>query len=128
MALRAETVTYQADGLQMVSHFYAGDAISGPRPGILVFPEAFGLGDHARARAARLAGLGYAALASDLHGESKLFQALPDVMPIITALRDQPLHIRARARGAFDALAARAEVNKSKNRRHRLLLWRHHGA
>ena len=114
MTVRHDTITYQADGLNMVSHFYCDDALSGPRPGILVFPEAFGLGDHAKARAKQLAGLGYAALACDLHGDGKIIPALPDVMPIIHALRDNPLLIRARAQGGFDALTARPEVDKAK--------------
>ena len=76
MALRSEILNYQADGLNMLSHLYWDDAKSGPRPGILVFPEAFGLGAHAKGRAERLAGLGYAALACDLHGDGAQIEGL----------------------------------------------------
>ena len=40
-----ETLTYQADGLTMRSQlFFEPGTDSGPRAGVLVFPEAFGLG------------------------------------------------------------------------------------
>ncbi|MGI4755755.1 MAG: dienelactone hydrolase family protein, partial [Janthinobacterium lividum] len=63
----------------MRSELYLGVGI-GARPAVLVFPEAFGLSDHARNRAQRLAELGYAALACDLHGEAALHEDLPKVM------------------------------------------------
>ena len=48
------------------------DAISGPRPGILVVHEWWGHNDYARMRAEMLAKLGYVALAVDMYGEGKL--------------------------------------------------------
>ncbi len=105
-----ETLTYQADGLTMVSHLYVGEG-SGARPGVLVFPEAFGLGDHAKSRAKRLAGLGYAALACDLHGDGRVIGDLAEVMPMLAPLRADPSRIRARAGGGLDALKARPEVD-----------------
>jgi dienelactone hydrolase len=54
--MRTETIEYNADGLHMVSHLYYDETKQGRRPGVLVFPEAFGLGDHAKGRAERIAG------------------------------------------------------------------------
>jgi dienelactone hydrolase len=107
-------VTYAADGLNMVGELHWDETQAGPRPGVLVFPEAFGLGEHAKSRARRLAEQGYVALAGDLHGDGKLFTSLPEVMPAITALRDDPSRIRARAGGALKALAARPEVDAAR--------------
>ncbi len=114
MAVKNETLSYQADGLGMVSQYYVDDSKSGRRPGVLVFPEAFGLGEHAKSRAERLAGLGYAALACDLHGEGKVYSDLQQVMPLLGPLREDPARIRARAKGGLDALLARPEVDSSK--------------
>jgi len=111
MRMKTETVTYRADGLTMKGELHWDETRAGPRPGVLVFPEAFGLGDHAKSRARRLAEHGYVALAGDLHGDGKVFSSLPEIMPAITALRDDPARIRARARGALDLLAARPEVD-----------------
>lgn len=112
--MRSEEITYQADGLSMRSRLYLPDGASGRRPGVLVFPEAFGLGEHTLSSAERLASLGYVALACDLHGEAKLYNELGPVMPLIGALRQAPEHTRARARGALDALTSRPEVDAAK--------------
>lgn len=108
-----ETLTYEADGLKMKSELYL-PAGSGKRPGVLVFPEIFGLSDHARKSAARLAELGYVALACDIHGEGHLYTDLQEVMGVMGPVRENPGKVRARAGGAFDALRARAEVDTSK--------------
>jgi dienelactone hydrolase len=110
----SEILAYRADGLDMKSHLYLGEGGVHPRPGVLVFPEAFGLGDHAKARAERLAGLGYVALACDLHGDGRLIDDFGRLMPLINSLRAEPEHIRARARGGLDALLARPEVDPAR--------------
>lgn len=112
--MTSETLRYGADGLTMVSHLYLPSGASGPRPGVLVFPEAFGLGDHAKGRAQRLAGLGYVALACDLHGDGALIPNLEEVMPLINGLREAPAKMRARAGAALAALTARPEVDASR--------------
>jgi dienelactone hydrolase len=111
--MHTEVLSYDADGLLMQSHLYYVDGPS-RRPGIVVFPEAFGLSQHAKNQAQRLAQLGYIAFAGDLHGEGKLFEDLKSVGPIIEALRNEPAHIRARAKGGLDALVARPEVDASR--------------
>lgn len=109
--MKSEFITYKADGLDMVSQLYWDDSRTGARPGILVFPEAFGLGDHARSRAERLAQLGYAALACDLHGDGRVVPDIAEVMPLLEPLRSDPARTRARASGGLNALRSRAEVD-----------------
>ncbi len=111
--MHSEVLSYEADGLLMQSHLYFNDGPS-ERPGILVFPEAFGLSQHAKNQAQQLAELGYVALACDLHGEGKLFADLASVGPILEGLRKEPAHIRARAKRGLDALVARPEVDAAR--------------
>jgi dienelactone hydrolase len=111
--MHTEVLSYDADGLLMQSHLYFSDGPS-RRPGILVFPEAFGLSQHAKNQAQRLAELGYIALACDLHGEGKLFADLASVGPILEGLRKEPDRIRARAKGGLNALVARPEVDAAR--------------
>jgi dienelactone hydrolase len=108
--VQTRNVTYQADGLSMDAQLFYEPAAD-KRPGILVFPEAFGLGEHALSRAARLASLGYVALACDLHGGREVIRDMDRVMPILGALRRDVSRIRARAQGGFYALKACAEVD-----------------
>jgi dienelactone hydrolase len=84
------------------------------RPGILVFPEAFGLGGHAISRAERLAQMGYIALACDLHGDRRNITDLNAVMTLIGPLRTDVSRTRARALAGFNALKQRAEVDLDK--------------
>jgi dienelactone hydrolase len=111
--MHTEVLSYEADGLLMQSHLYYEDSPS-LRPGILVFPELFGLSQHAKNQAQRLAELGYVTLACDLHGEGKLFPDLKSVGGIAERLRNEPAHIRARAKGGLDALLVRPEVDSAR--------------
>lgn len=103
-------LTYQADGLTMQSQLFFEPA-SSPRAGVLVFPEAFGIGEHAISRAQRLASMGYVALACDLHGDGRLIDDLEQAMGALKPLFTDPSRTRARAVGGLQALAARAEVD-----------------
>jgi dienelactone hydrolase len=111
--MQRETLTYQADGLTMKSEllFEPGE---GRRAGVLVFPEAYGLNEHALTRAERLASMGYAALACDLHGEARVEKDLQAAMGLIGPLYADPSKTRARATGAMRALMGRAEVDSAR--------------
>jgi dienelactone hydrolase len=104
---------YHADDLTMRGALFLPDA-SGPRPGVLVFPEIFGLNDHATGRARRLAEMGYAALACDLHGDRAILAELSQAQKVSSAMRENPLRNRARATPALAAFTARPEVDSNK--------------
>jgi dienelactone hydrolase len=107
--MQHETLIYQADGLSMRSQLFFEPAVD-PRAGFLVFPQAFGLGEHAIERAKRLAALGYVALACDLHGEGRLVDDLQQAMGLLQPLFDNPSRTRARAIAALQVLISRPEV------------------
>lgn len=107
--MRTETVTYEADGLHFKSELFV-EAGTEPKPGVLVFPEAFGLGDHARHRAEGLAKLGYAALACDIHGNGRLVADLGEALGLLKPLYADTKRMRARGLAALMTLKAREEV------------------
>ncbi len=111
--MQQETLIYQADGLTMHSQlfFEPGER---RRAGVLVFPEAFGLGHHAISRAKRLAEEGYVALASDLWGEGRQIEDMQTMMGELGPLTANPQRIRARANAALAALVGRPEVDASR--------------
>jgi dienelactone hydrolase len=111
--MRSETLKYSSDGLTMSSElFYEPGA--GRKPGVLVFPEVFGLGEHALSRARRLAELGYVALACDLHGDRKMLGGMEQAMAFVGAMREDLPRLRKRAQEALAALTARAEVDSGR--------------
>jgi dienelactone hydrolase len=113
MTMRHETLIYQADGLTMKSELFVGSG-EGRRAGVLVFPEAYGLNQHALTQAERLASLGYVALACDLHGEARVIEDLGAAVGMLDPLYADPSKTRARASGAMRALMSRAEVDSGK--------------
>ncbi|HLH37860.1 MAG TPA: dienelactone hydrolase family protein [Bryobacteraceae bacterium] len=85
-----------------------------PRPGVLLVHEAWGLGDYVKQRAERLAEMGYVAFAADMFGEGRQAASTEEGLGWTKALRADVREMRARARLAFDVLAARPEVDSSR--------------
>ncbi|SDT81436.1 Dienelactone hydrolase [Streptomyces sp. TLI_053] len=100
----ARTVEYAADGLTMIGHL-ALPAGAGRRPAVLVGPEGMGLGDVERRRAEALAGLGYVALAFDLHGGRYLGDPEEMLARCLPLLAD-PERMRGIGHAALDVLRA----------------------
>jgi dienelactone hydrolase len=111
--MQRETLSYQADGKSMKSELFYEPGMS-PRPGVLVYPEAYGLNQHALSRAERLASMGYVALACDLHGEALVVQDLKQSIAMLDDLYADPSKTRARAIGGLTALAAHGEVDQTR--------------
>ena len=109
--MQVETLSCKAD-IQMANVLYLPEGAAGV-PGVLVFPDIFGLGEHARERAARLAELGYAALAVDLHGEQRILH-VDAVMPEIERFYADPDRPCARGTAALRALADHPAVDASR--------------
>jgi len=107
-------IEYRDGEVNMRGFLAYDDQLSGKRPGVLVMPEAFGLGDHARQSAERLAALGYVALAADPYGNGFLAKDLQEAMGVAMPLRDDPVKFRQRARVALDTLAALPQVDASR--------------
>ena len=87
---------------------------AGARPGVVLFPEAFGIGEHVMERARRLAALGYAALAADPYGNGAAASDLPKAIELMTAVRSDVEVWRGRAGAALDALVAQPGVDKDR--------------
>jgi len=112
--MHSEVLKYEANGLNLESVLYFDEKKTGKRPAVLVFPEAFGLSEHTKEKAQRLAELGYVTLANDLFGEGKTVNSLEEVMGFIGPLMQNPANISAYAEAGLKALTARPEVDSSK--------------
>src|SRR5262245_54994698 len=80
------------------------------RPGVVLFPDARGVGDAAKECARKLAGLGTAALVADLYGDGTFAAELPEAQRLMNALRADVGCWRQRARAALDNLASHPAV------------------
>jgi dienelactone hydrolase len=109
--MKTQKLEYTSGATRLLGELFWDAARTDRRPGVLVFPEAFGLNDHARERARRLADLGFVALAADLHGEGRVYPDLASLRPAITALYEDRVKWRGIARAARDALVAQPQVD-----------------
>src|SRR6266852_155115 len=109
--MKTGTIEYKDGDVALRGFVAFDDKKAGKRPGVLVMPEAFGLGDHAKQRAERLAGLGYVALAGDPYGDGLEVSNLQDAMKHATPLFADSAKLRKRGRAALDKLASLPEAD-----------------
>lgn len=115
MNISSNPLTYRHGETVMKGEFVFDSARSGPRPGVLVVHEAFGLGDHAIASARRLAEAGYAALAVDLWGNRTQLTEMENVMQTIGGLVADPAAWMGRLDAALAALNGQQGVDPSRS-------------
>ncbi len=112
--MKSEAIEYQVGGQVFRGYLVHDENIQGRRPGVLVVHEAWGLGDHVKRCADRLAELGYVAFAVDMFGEGKVAAETGQGLQWTRALRADVDTMRARIRGAFDTLVARPDVEAAR--------------
>jgi dienelactone hydrolase len=115
-AVQTKAIDYEHDGVKLKGFLAYDDAIKDKRPGVLVFPEWWGLNDYAKTRAKQLAEMGYVAFAADLYGEGKVIDVAhpEDALKMATALRMNVTIWRGRATAALKQLTSHANVDASK--------------
>lgn len=110
-AVKTEVVEYK-DGDQLCEGFLAyDDAAKGKLPGVVVVHEWMGLGDYAKERATKLAGLGYVAFAADIYGKGIRAKDAKEAGQLAGKYKGNLPLLRSRARAAFDTLAKNGRVD-----------------
>src|ERR1700719_129460 len=112
--MKTETIEYKDGDVTCRGYLAYDETKSGKRPGILVMPEALGLGTHAKSRAERLAQLGYVALAGDPYGNGLELAPVQEAIKLATDLFADTAKARNRVRVALDKLASLPQVDASK--------------
>lgn len=110
-AVRTEKVEYRQGDTILKGYLAFNDAESGKKPGILVFPEWWGVNDYARRRAEQLAKLGYVALAADLYGNGAVTTDPKQAGKLAGELRKNRELLRQRGAAAYRVLAADRRVD-----------------
>jgi dienelactone hydrolase len=112
--MKTETIEYKDGDVTLRGYLAYDEPKTGKRPGILVMPEALGLGTHAKRRAERLAQLGYVALAGDPYGNGLELATVQEAIKLATDLFADTAKARKRVRVALDKLASLPQVDASK--------------
>jgi len=103
-------LAYSAEGVEFVGTLFL-PAGSGPAPGVLVAHESPGVTPHTLNAAARLAELGFVALATDYQGGGQVVTDVTEMMRRYGWFMEDPSHIRARLGAALEALKAQPRVD-----------------
>jgi dienelactone hydrolase len=110
-AVVTKTIAYKAEGKKMEGYLAYDDSIKGPRPGVLVVHEWWGLNDYARTRARMLAKLGYTAFAVDMYGEGKQADHPEDAKKFSGEVMSNLPMAKARFEAALDLLRKQPTVD-----------------
>lgn len=112
-AVKTQVVEYDHAGTKLKGFLAYDPTVSSLRPGVIVFPEWWGLNDYAKDRAKQLADMGFVAFAADLYGDGKVIDiAHPqDAQKMATALRANVDVWRGRAEAAMKQLTSRNNVD-----------------
>jgi dienelactone hydrolase len=80
------------------------DAIAGKRPGVLVVHEWWGMNEHSRKQARRLAEAGYVGFALDMYGKGKVATHPQDAQAFVAEVTKDPAVLAARFNAALEQL------------------------
>ncbi|WP_208728249.1 dienelactone hydrolase family protein [Oceanidesulfovibrio indonesiensis] len=103
----SETIEYQQNGQTLEGVLVYDDAVSGPRPGVVIFHAWYGPGEHEKETAVRLAELGYAAFVADVYGTGVRAADSKEASQLATTFYDDRDLMQARALAAVETLGGR---------------------
>ncbi len=110
-----EAVAYNHDGVELEGYLAYDATLSRRRPGVLVVHEWWGLQDHPKERARRLAALGYVAFCLDMYGKGKVSDDVEQAQAWSGAFyTDRAGHGRARAKAGLAVLAKDSRVDPAR--------------
>jgi dienelactone hydrolase len=108
-----KSITYEQAGQKLEGYLAYDDAKSGPRPGVLVIHEWWGLNDYVKSRTRQLAEMGYVAFAADMYGDAKVTRDPKQAQEWSSAVGNGGL-MAPRSKAGLEVLKQQAQTDKSK--------------
>jgi len=112
--VQTQDIRYNHGTVECLGYLAFDETTRDPRPGVLVFHEGLGLGEHIMGQARRVADLGYVVLAADMFGNRREVSDLREMGRILGDLRNDLPTLRARARAALATLASLPQVDATR--------------
>ncbi|MCC6143418.1 MAG: dienelactone hydrolase family protein [Candidatus Hydrogenedentes bacterium] len=110
-AVQLEAVDYEVDGAPFQGFVAYDDANTEAKPGVLVVHEWWGITDHPKESAKKLAELGYVAFVVDMYGKGKVTEDPGKASEWAGEMKTDPKAARTRFTAAMDQLKAREDVD-----------------
>jgi dienelactone hydrolase len=114
-SLVTKTVSYRQGDTELRSYLVYDDSVTSDKkaPGVLVFPEWWGVDDFVKGRADALAKLGYVAFAADMYGDGQITADHNKAQELASAVAGKPV-MRERVQAAYDQLIKTGLIDDSK--------------
>lgn len=113
-AVKSKSVTYKHGDVDCIGYLAWDDAVAGPRPGVLVFHEFWGLDAYAKRRVDQLASLGYIAFGADMYGNGKKADHPNDARALMSEVKANVADWKQRGLEALDVLKSQPQCDKTK--------------
>jgi dienelactone hydrolase len=110
-AVETEEIRYEQGGMAFVGYLAIDPAVEGPRPVVFVVHEWWGLTDHPRQAAEKLARQGFVGFAVDMYGEGKHTDNPQQAGEWAGQVRQHPQGAMATLQAALDAIKDRETVD-----------------
>lgn len=114
VVLKEENVNYTADTAKLVGFVAYNEAISQPRPAVLVIPEWWGMTEYPKMRARQLANLGYIAMVADMYGNGLVADSPSLAGKLATPFYTNPALARSRFMAALNILKSYPQADTTK--------------
>jgi dienelactone hydrolase len=109
--IRSQTVLYKQGDTVLEGYVAYDDAITGPRPGVLLSHQWKGLTAYEKKRAEMLAKLGYVAFAVDIYGRGVRADNPQDASALAAKYKNDRALLRQRVQAGLKAMLERPEVD-----------------
>jgi dienelactone hydrolase len=103
-AIQTKTIEYKQGDTTLEGVLVWDDAVTGPRPGVLVVHQWLGLTNYEKHRAEMLAQLGYVAFCADIYGQGVRPRNVQDAGAEATKFKTDRALLRARANAGLEQL------------------------
>jgi dienelactone hydrolase len=113
--MMTKTLSYEHNGTKLEGYLACDESITGKRkvPGIVIFPEWWGLNDYVKGRADQLAVMGFVAFAADMYGGGQTTTEPAKAKELASQFYGKPL-MAERAQAGLDELLKTGLVDENK--------------
>jgi dienelactone hydrolase len=112
--VKTQEIEYQQGDTPLQGFLAYDDAAKGKRPGVIVVHEWWGMNEHARNQAIRLAKAGYVAFALDMYGKGKIATHPKDAQTFMAEATKDPAVVVARFNAGLEILKKQPQVDADK--------------
>jgi len=112
--VQTREVEYRQGSTVLKGFIAWNDSVHGKRPGVLLVHEGWGMNQHARNQARRLAEAGYVGFALDMYGNGKTTTHPQDAQAFVAEVTKDPAVLAARFNAALDLLKKDPRVDTTR--------------